>query len=345
MAERVKPGRLRVTARGLNRALAAGEQLANEQTFIAQNGQPTVFRPHVVKLKNNSGAARVRGDCLQILDPLVTSSSAIEKSPRNPLFTGVLPDLSAISVPRRFAILLDPCEASRTVEAVLEGAAVVRIDSGGSGPFLAPQTGSTLLKRNKGWGIAREAIASTNTGKFWAFITQPIAVPPACYHRRSSSHLTVSGIGICADLLFAGQTDDFGELLEAGADNGTLKVKAFAQHIAPLYELHWTCMFRNSGAGGDMQVNLFQYRGGFEYDFSWWRFYPQMHAESGGSPAHTHTVRIGGPASGSGDDAYLTASGFMVTDLGQDDLLRIVLPANTAEVPYTRLLIRPITGY
>lgn len=345
MAERVKPGRLSVTQRGLNRALAAGEQLANEQTFLAQDGRPTVFRPHVVKLKNASGAARVRGDCLQIFDPLISSSSLIEKSPRTPWFTGVLPDLSSLSVPRRFAILLDPCEESRTVEAVIEGAAIVRIDSGGSGPFLAPQTGSTLLKRNKGWGIAREAIASTNTGKFWAFVSQPIGIPPACYHVEKSGYVTVSGSRY-ADLDMAPNfPDDFGGLAETGADAATIKINAIAQHLAPLYEIHWSCQFRHPGTGGDIQVSLVQYRGGADYDSSWWRFYPQMHAESGGSPAHTHTVRIGGPDSGGGDDAYLTASGFLVTDLGEDDLLRIPLPSLAAEVPYTRLVLRPITGY
>lgn len=346
MAEKVKPGRLSVTARGLNNALEAGEAHARQKTLEATIPTGKVFRPGVVMIRNSSGAALQRGDCVQLFGHHLSTPS---RYPRQAVLVGEnFADLSVMTHGPLFAVTLDPVANSGFCEAVTAGAVLARVQNSGSGPYLQPQAGSHVLKRGYGWGIGRFASAIDPSGSealIWITLEKQIASPPACYHRRSSSHLTVSGIGICADLQFAGQTDNLGDLAEAHTDNATLKIKEIAQHIAPLYELHWSCQFRNPGTGGSMQASLIQYRSGSDHDSSPWLWYPQMHADSGGSPAHTHTVRIGGPDSGGGDDAYLTASGFMVTDLATDDLLRIVLPANTAEVPYTRLLIRPIAGY
>lgn len=345
MPERVKPGRLKVSARGLNQALAAGEAHAKQQVLAGSTPTGKVFRPGVITIRNSSSAALQRGDCVQLFGTYLSNQS---RHPRTAVIVGEdFADLSVVSHGPLFAITLDPVPVSGYCEAVIAGAVLARVNLTGTGHFVIPQAGSHVLKRDNGWGIGRLVSPTDSFGSealTWITLEKQIAAPPACYHRRSSSHLTVSGIGICADLQFGGRTHDFGDLAEAGADNGTLKIKAIAQHIAPVYELHWSCTFRYAAADNINAVaSLQQWRGWATYEVSEWQWSEQWYAQSGGSPAHSHTIKQG--ISGGSDNAYLTASGFMVTDLGENDLLRIVLPTGTNNVPGSRLLLRPITGY
>lgn len=175
MPERVKPGRLRVSQRGLNRALAAGEQLANEQTFLGAEQQITAVTPAIIKVKNLTGGTRRQGDVVAFDQSVTTEHdgrSAFFASHLNAVTFGwdsrqfttdvAPPVASSPSFP--VGVLLDPVIANGYARCVVSGRCLAYVNNpsgsnwthgratNGAYSFTASHGGeSRLLARGSGW--------------------------------------------------------------------------------------------------------------------------------------------------------------------------------------------------
>jgi hypothetical protein len=117
--------KLEIPAEAFNTFIDAALDFKARQRNQGQSAQPGQRSSTILKVRNDSGAARLRFEVLGLAEPIISPELNAQAFQNEPTFTGVTPQDPDHR--GRFAILLEPVEADQIAPACVEGVTVALV--------------------------------------------------------------------------------------------------------------------------------------------------------------------------------------------------------------------------
>jgi hypothetical protein len=146
-------------------------QASRRNRALAQAGALTSsMSSSIILVKNNAagGIALDRFAVLGLDQPIFLPSASLPAFQQAPCFSGIIPAAAVHQL--KFCITLEPLLSTQVGRAVVQGAAVVKVNMIASGDTVAGVTDASTAKLTSGGGPALILWSETGTGDKWAIV-------------------------------------------------------------------------------------------------------------------------------------------------------------------------------